>query len=108
MVLFQGERTEEQKALFKLGLTASNVFYGHKDVAVWLQTEMPSGWAGATHAESGARAPIEPVTRAPRRCADCCGVTARSPSPPRTRAQAGATRRASSPPSSSTIIGGST
>ena len=56
MVLFQGERTEEQKALFKLGLTASNVFYGHKDVAVWLQTEMPSGWAGATHAESGARA----------------------------------------------------
>ena len=52
-VLYQGQRTAEQQALFSEGLRASNVWYGHYGVVVWLQTVMPSGWKGAGHADSG-------------------------------------------------------
>ena len=39
--LFQQPRDEEQEKLFKEGLRASNVWYGHESTVCWMQTELP-------------------------------------------------------------------
>ena len=42
--LFQQPREEpEQVELFKAGLEASNVWYGHESTVCWMQTELPPG-----------------------------------------------------------------
>ena len=41
--LFQQPRNEEQDKLFKAGLKASNVWYGHESTVCWMQTELPPG-----------------------------------------------------------------
>ena len=41
--LFQQPRDEEQEKLFKEGLKASNVWYGHESTVCWMQTELPPG-----------------------------------------------------------------
>ena len=44
-VLFQKDRTEQEDALFKEGLKASNVWYGHELTTCWMQPELPPGFA---------------------------------------------------------------
>ena len=39
--LFQPERTAEQKTLFKAGLNASNIWYGHRHTVMWMQSSLP-------------------------------------------------------------------
>ena len=43
MSLFQGQRTTEQNELFKQGLRAINLIYGHQQVTVWCLTRVPAG-----------------------------------------------------------------
>ena len=43
--LFQSPRTEEETALFLLGLRASNVWYGHEGSVCWMQKKLPEGFA---------------------------------------------------------------
>ena len=43
--LFQPERTEEQTVLFRAGLKASNIWYGHSQTVVWMQSALPEGFA---------------------------------------------------------------
>ena len=57
--LFQKPRKEpEQVELFKEGLKASNVWYGHETTVCWMQTELPPGFRfdegiAQTYDESG-------------------------------------------------------
>ena len=57
--LFQKPREEpEQVELFKEGLKASNVWYGHETTVCWMQTELPPGFCfdegiAQTYEESG-------------------------------------------------------
>ena len=57
--LFQKPRKEpEQVELFKEGLKASNVWYGHETTVCWMQTELPPGFCfdegiAQTYDESG-------------------------------------------------------
>ena len=57
--LFQKPREEpEQVELFKEGLKASNVWYGHETTVCWMQTELPPGFCfdegiAQTYDESG-------------------------------------------------------
>ena len=57
--LFQKPREEpEQVELFKEGLKASNVWYGHETTVCWMQTELPPGFRfdegiAQTYDESG-------------------------------------------------------
>ena len=57
--LFQKPREEpEQVELFKEGLKASNVWYGHETTVCWMQTELPPGFRfdegiAQTYEESG-------------------------------------------------------
>ena len=47
-----GERTPEEAALFKLGLGALPIWYGHADTVMWMQPELPAGF-GERMAELG-------------------------------------------------------
>ena len=51
--LYQPPRAEAHNALFGLGLKASNIWYGHALTACWMQSELPSGFAGAPYEVSG-------------------------------------------------------
>ncbi len=47
-VLPQGpERTPEETALFREGLGAANIWYGHQHTLTWINTELPDGFAEA-------------------------------------------------------------
>ena len=39
-----GERTPEEAALFKLGLGALPIWYGHAETVMWMQPELPDGF----------------------------------------------------------------
>ena len=39
-----GERTPEEAALFKLGLGALPIWYGHAETVMWMQPELPAGF----------------------------------------------------------------
>ena len=43
--LVQPPRLGEEKELFTAGLKASNIFYGHQQTVVWMQTALPEGFA---------------------------------------------------------------
>ena len=43
--LYQGDRTPEQKELFFRGLKASNIWYGHRHTVMWMQQNLPDGFA---------------------------------------------------------------
>ena len=51
--LFQPERTYEQKALFREGLRASNVWYGSVHTTVLIQSHLPPGFTATPYAQSG-------------------------------------------------------
>lgn len=51
--LFQEPRTPEEKVLFEQGLYASNVWYGHTQTNVWMQTRLPDGFVGVEYFTSG-------------------------------------------------------
>ena len=52
--LFQNpDRTSEQSVLFKKGLMGCNVWYGHQQSTVWLQSCMPGGFSGMSYDISG-------------------------------------------------------
>eukprot|EP00450_Noctiluca_scintillans_P011817 CAMPEP_0194493822 /NCGR_PEP_ID=MMETSP0253-20130528/11918_1 /TAXON_ID=2966 /ORGANISM="Noctiluca scintillans" /LENGTH=750 /DNA_ID=CAMNT_0039334853 /DNA_START=118 /DNA_END=2370 /DNA_ORIENTATION=+ len=52
--LFQNPgRTPEQDVLFKKGLLGCNVWYGHQQSTVWLQSCMPEGFCGPSYNLSG-------------------------------------------------------
>ena len=42
--LYQPERTEEQTLLFRAGLKASNIWYGHRESVMWMQSKLPEGF----------------------------------------------------------------
>ena len=39
-----GERTDEEAALFKLGLGALPIWYGHAETVMWMQPDLPDGF----------------------------------------------------------------
>ena len=47
-----GDRTPEEAALFKLGLAALPIWYGHAETVMWMQPELPEGF-GERMAELG-------------------------------------------------------
>ena len=51
--LFQPERTVDQKALFREGLRASNVWYGSVHTTVLIQPHLPPGFTAAPYSQSG-------------------------------------------------------
>ena len=51
--LFQPERTHDQKALFREGLRASNVWYGSVYTTVLLQPHLPPGFTATPYSQSG-------------------------------------------------------
>ena len=52
--MFQGkDRTEGERALFREGLKLSNVWYGHRFNLIWMETALPSKFAGQTYDSSG-------------------------------------------------------
>jgi hypothetical protein len=48
--LHQTPRTEAEGMLFKRGLNDSNVWYGHARTVVWMQSELPEGFAAYARA----------------------------------------------------------
>ena len=51
--LFQPERTHHQKALFREGLRASNVWYGSYHTTVLIQSHLPPGFTATPYSQSG-------------------------------------------------------
>ena len=51
--LFQPERTPDQKALFREGLRASNVWYGSAFTTVLIQSHLPPGFTATPYSQSG-------------------------------------------------------
>ena len=51
--LFQPERTPDQKALFREGLRASNVWYGSAFTTVLIQSHLPPGFTATPYTQSG-------------------------------------------------------
>ena len=51
--LFQPERTPDQKALFREGLRASNVWYGSVYTTVLIQAHLPPGFTATPYSQSG-------------------------------------------------------
>ena len=51
--LFQPERTPDQKALFREGLRASNVWYGSFYTTVLIQPHLPPGFTATPYTQSG-------------------------------------------------------
>ena len=51
--LFQPERTVDQKALFREGLRASNVWYGSFYTTVLIQSHLPPGFTATPYSQSG-------------------------------------------------------
>ena len=51
--LYQSPRVGEQVALFPVGLKASNIWYGHAQTVCWMQSELPTDFAGASYEVSG-------------------------------------------------------
>ena len=51
--LFQPERTDDQKVLFREGLRASNVWYGSAFTTVLIQSHLPPGFTAAPYTQSG-------------------------------------------------------
>ena len=51
--LFQPERTHDQKALFREGLRASNVWYGSVYTTVLIQSHLPPGFTATPYTQSG-------------------------------------------------------
>ena len=51
--LFQPERTPDQKALFREGLRASNVWYGSVNTTVLIQPHLPPGFTATPYTQSG-------------------------------------------------------
>ena len=51
--LFQPERTPDQKALFREGLRASNVWYGSFYTTVLIQSHLPPGFTATPYTQSG-------------------------------------------------------
>ena len=51
--LFQPERTHDQKALFREGLRASNVWYGSVHTTVLIQSHLPPGFTATPYSQSG-------------------------------------------------------
>ena len=51
--LFQPERTPDQKALFREGLRASNVWHGSAFTTVLIQSHLPPGFTAAPYTQSG-------------------------------------------------------
>ena len=51
--LFQPERTPDQKALFREGLRASNVWYGSVHTTVLIQSHLPPGFTATPYSQSG-------------------------------------------------------
>ena len=51
--LFQPERTLDQKALFREGLRASNVWYGSVHTTVLIQSHLPPGFTATPYSQSG-------------------------------------------------------
>ena len=51
--LFQPERTHDQKALFREGLRASNVWYGSVFTTVLIQSHLPPGFTATSYTQSG-------------------------------------------------------
>ena len=60
--LFQAERTDRQQVLFRAGLTASNIWYGHAHSVMWMQPTQPEGFTGNSYEDSG-----KPWRRSPRK-----------------------------------------
>ena len=51
--LHQSPRLQGEEDLFRQGLSLSNVWYGNAQTVVWLQSELPAGFAGADYDTSG-------------------------------------------------------
>ena len=51
--LHQPPRLGSDDRLFKAGLRASNIWYGHAHSVCWMQSELPEGFAGAAYDVSG-------------------------------------------------------
>jgi hypothetical protein len=51
--LHQPPRTAVHDRLFKAGLRASNIWYGHAKTVCWMQSELPDGFAGVPYEDSG-------------------------------------------------------
>ena len=51
--LHQAPRTPAEQALFRRGLRCSNIWYGHQSSHLWMQTELPPGFDGASYHTSG-------------------------------------------------------
>ena len=49
--LYQNPRSGLEAVLFLPGLRASNIWYGHQDTVIWMQTELPAGFAEAMAAQ---------------------------------------------------------
>ncbi|CAK0818966.1 unnamed protein product [Prorocentrum cordatum] len=51
--LFQAPRSAEEGTLFRAGLKASNIWYGHSTTVCWMQSALPGSFEGAAYEDSG-------------------------------------------------------
>ena len=80
--LYQPPRTEEEQALFRMGLEASNIWYGNLVGVVWMQSELPPEFDGVSYRDSGwcfVEAAMSAVIKSPLRRLDLARMTEHVP-----------------------------